>query len=136
MEKRITNNNIQHLNKNQIFVFGSNESGRHGAGAAKLAMNWGAEYGNPEGLQGKTYAIPTKNKTVDKTLTLEEIKIYVNRFIAYAKKNQHLHFFVTEIGCGLAGLSTDDVGPLFKNCEYINNISLPKRFWNIIKPCL
>ena len=45
---------------NTIFVFGSNPEGRHGAGSAKIAMNyWGAVYGQGEGLQGRSYALPT-----------------------------------------------------------------------------
>lgn len=49
---------------NQIFVFGSNPEGRHGAGSAKIAMKFGAEYGNGRGLQGQTYALVTKNLLV------------------------------------------------------------------------
>lgn len=30
---------IEELNPNQIFVFGSNTQGRHGAGTAKLCLN-------------------------------------------------------------------------------------------------
>ena len=57
---RITSENITKLEKDEVFVFGSNLSGIHGGGAAKLALKWGAEWGNPKGLQGNTYAIPTK----------------------------------------------------------------------------
>lgn len=48
-----------------IFVFGSNPEGRHGAGAAKIArLQFGAVYGKGEGLQGYSYAIPTKDLRV------------------------------------------------------------------------
>lgn len=48
-----------------IFVFGSNPEGRHGAGAAKVArIQFGAVYGKGEGLQGHSYAIPTKDLRV------------------------------------------------------------------------
>ncbi len=50
---------ITELKPNQIFVFGSNVDGLHYGGAAKQAMEFGAEFGNPVGLQGQTYAIPT-----------------------------------------------------------------------------
>lgn len=47
---------------NVVFVFGSNLEGRHGAGAALFAKNnFGAIYGQSEGLQGNSYAIPTKD---------------------------------------------------------------------------
>ena len=36
--------------------------GRHGLGAAKIArQQFGAVYGQGEGLQGNAYALPTKN---------------------------------------------------------------------------
>lgn len=56
-----TGETIKELKENQIFVFGSNPQGRHGAGAAKAAMSFGAKYGIGRGLQGQTYALITKN---------------------------------------------------------------------------
>ncbi len=127
---RISPNNIEKIFADEIFVFGSNESGVHGAGAARTALKWGAKIGVPEGIQGNTYAIPTKDKTVLKTLSLEEIKIYVDRFLEFAKKNTHLKFLVTEIGCGLAGYNPKDVAPLFDSAKSMNNVWLPERFWH------
>lgn len=131
-QDRITNDYITSLKKNEIFVFGSNESGIHGGGAAKLSIKWGAEYGNPEGIQGNTYAIPTKDKSIFRTLEIKEIKPYVDSFIEYAKNNEDKTFLVTEIGCGLAGLTPEQVAPLFKNVVHIENVNLPQKFWNII----
>ncbi len=54
---------ITALQDNQIFVFGSNPEGRHGAGAAKQALSFGARYGIGRGLSGKTYGLITKNLT-------------------------------------------------------------------------
>ena len=55
---------INHLKSNEIFVFGSNPEGRHGAGAAKIARNkFGAIYGFGRGLVGQSYALITKNLT-------------------------------------------------------------------------
>ena len=52
---------VEFLLQNEIFVFGSNTEGRHGAGAAKTAMGWGAEYGKNSGRQGQTcLAVSTK----------------------------------------------------------------------------
>ena len=117
---------ITELKSNQIFVFGSNESGIHGAGAAKQALEWGAVFRQGEGLQGATYAIPTKDRTVMRSLSIEEIRPYVERFLEFAKKNTQHEFLVTEIGCGLAGLHPKDVAPLFK--EVPSNVILPERF--------
>ena len=107
---------------NRIFVFGSNEAGIHGAGAALTAYHdYGAEWHHAEGLQGSSYAIPTKDKTVARTLNRFEIEPYVNRFIEFARAHPELYFFVTRIGCGLAGYTDAEMAPLFtgapENCE-------------------
>lgn len=52
---------INSLKLNEFFVFGSNPEGRHGAGAAKAAMSFGAQYGQGRGLSGNSYALITKN---------------------------------------------------------------------------
>lgn len=59
---------------NTIFVFGSNPEGRHGAGAAKVAREqFGAIYGQGEGLQGNAYALPTKDLRVTENRGLRSI---------------------------------------------------------------
>lgn len=126
---RTTPENITVLNENEIFVFGSNLSGRHGKGAAKTALGWGAKWGQSKGLQGRTYGIPTKGTNVRRTLTIREIKPFVDEFIEFAKNNENLIFLVTEIGCGLAGLKPKDVAPLFKDAVNVFNVHLPNRFW-------
>jgi hypothetical protein len=119
---------ITELKDNEIFVFGSNLSGRHGAGAAKQALGWGAKWGQASGLQGKTYGIPTKNHSITRTLTIDEIRPFVNTFIEFAKSRQDLKFLVTEIGCGLAGYHVKEIAPLFENAIGVTNIILPPRF--------
>lgn len=106
---------------NRIFVFGSNLDGIHGGGAARYAYKYcGAQWENGEGLQGTSYAIPTKKNTAI-SLRLEEVRIHVDRFIEFAWEHRELQFFVTRIGCGLAGFTDDDIAPMFKdappNCE-------------------
>jgi hypothetical protein len=98
-----------------IFVFGSNLAGRHGKGAAYTArMEHGAIYGQGVGLQGESYAIPTKDYKI-KTLPLEDIEGYVNEFLSFAASNLDKTFFVTAIGTGLAGYKIADIAPMFKN---------------------
>lgn len=126
------NNNITELKENQIFVFGSNLSGMHGGGAALTALNWGAKMGQGVGLQGRTYAIPTKSYHAINTLQLATIKEYVDIFIAFAKYHPELEFLVTEIGCGLAGLKVSEVAPLFKDALDQENIILPNRFFEYL----
>jgi hypothetical protein len=129
---KIASSNIFSLEDNQIFVFGSNLSGRHGLGAAKTAMKWGAKYGQAEGLQGQTYAIPTVNSLVTKKLSLHEIETYVNNFIEFAKDNPDKDFLVTQIGCGLAGYYPTEIAPFFKKAVGIKNIHLPIDFIQVL----
>lgn len=127
---RITPEIIQQLEENQIFVFGSNQAGRHGKGAAKTALGWGAKWGQAAGIQGRTYGIPTKNSSISKTLSVSEIKPYVDDFIEWGKHHSGNIFLVTEIGCGLAGYKPKDIAPLFESAIDISNIHLPARFWH------
>ena len=129
-ENRTAPENVSKLKVGEVFVFGSNKSGRHGKGAAKTALGWGAKWGQAEGLQGKTYGIPTKDSSIRRTLTIAEIKPYVDRFIEFAIQNPDLKFLVTEIGCGLAGLKPKEVAPLFQDAIEVENIHLPSRFWH------
>ena len=128
----ITEESITKLAENDVFVFGSNEGGRHGKGAAKTALKWGAKYGQAEGLQGRTYGIPTVNASISKSLSVDKIKTYVDRFLLFTKERQDLHFLVTEIGCGLAGLTPKQIAPLFKDALEMKNVSLPRKFIRVI----
>lgn len=108
----------------RIFVFGSNEAGIHGAGAARHALDvHNAIWGQGVGHQGASYAIPTKDVNIS-TLPLEVIEKYVLEFILYAEENQHLRFFVTRIGCGLAGYTDSQIAPMF--AESPLNVLLPE----------
>jgi hypothetical protein len=130
---RIAADEIATLGEGQIFVFGSNQSGRHGKGAAKQALGWGAVWGHAAGLQGRTYGIPTKNYSITRVLSIDEIKGYVDEFIEFAKKNPKLTFLVTMVGCGLAGYDPKDIAPLFKDAVNVTNVHLPNKFWRKIK---
>lgn len=130
---RITPENITELKPNQIFIFGSNLSGIHGAGAACLAMDkFGAEYGIGVGITGQCYAIPTKSHGIARSLTLGEIKPYVDDFINFAISTPDYDFLVTQIGCGLANFKPQQIAPLFKNALTIKNIYLPQIFINLL----
>lgn len=132
MKGRITEENITKLGNNEIFVFGSNTVGKHGKGAAKTALTWGAIWGQAEGLQGRTYGIPTKPRNMNEVLTVAQIKQYVDNFIEFASNAKELKFLVTEIGCGLSKYKPKDIAPLFAEAIWLENIHLPKRFWRTI----
>jgi len=133
ISERITPENISSLKENEVFCFGSNEAGKHGKGAAKTALKWGAEYGKGFGHYGQTVAIPTKDKYI-KTLELDKIQKYVNKVIEYAENdNSHsLIFLVTEIGTGLAGYTPEDIAPMFRDAINLHNIHLPQSFWKVL----
>lgn len=129
---RVTPFEIEDLEANEIFVFGSNEAGIHGAGAARLAYErFGARLGQGFGLIGQSFALPTKDWSVG-ILELNVIEFYVNRFEEHVKINQHLNFMITRIGCGLAGYDAEDIAPLFKNFIELENVYLPEDFIEII----
>lgn len=114
--------------KRKIFVFGSNLAGRHGAGAALAAFReHGAIYGQGFGLQGESYAIPTKDENI-RTLPLNKIQRYVESFLKFAELNPELQFEVTRVGCGLAGYEDADIAPMFSSAP--SNCILPAGWRN------
>ena len=120
-QQRFTPDRITELGENEIFVFGSNLSGMHGGGAALLAYRkFGAIWGQGVGLQGQSYGIPTMQGGVD------TIAPYVDEFIAFAKAHPELLFYVTKIGCGIAGFTEEEISPLFAQAHGIDNIILPR----------
>jgi hypothetical protein len=132
MVNRITPEKVMTLEENEIFVFGSNISGKHGKGAAKTALNkFGARWGQGAGIQGRSYGIPTKDRNLC-VLSVNEITYYIEKFIKFTKKNPQLIFLVTEIGCGLAKFSPKVIAPLFKDAISVENVHLPQRFWDVL----
>jgi hypothetical protein len=131
--RKVTSEEITELKENEVFVFGSNEAGRHGAGAAKLAKDkFGAIEGKGFGPQGQSWGIPTKNWDVSCRLPLPVIECYAVRFCEYAAMNPKQEFLVTQIGCGLAGYKPEDIAPFFAMAEKFGNIHLPQCFWDVI----
>ncbi len=126
-QPNIASSKIDVLEKDEIFVFGSNLAGHHKGGAARAAnMKFGAEWGVGVGLTGHAYAIPTMQGGV------ETIKPYVDEFIEFAKAHSELKFLVTRIGCGIAGFKDEQIAPLFQKALSVFNIYLPKEFYEII----
>ena len=119
---------ITKIESDEVFVFGSNLQGMHGGGAARIAYDrFGAVWGKGVGLQGRTYAIPTMHGGVP------EIKPYVDDFIEFAKNNTDKFFYVTRIGCGIAGFDDEDIAPLFRAALTLKNVSLPKSFADVLE---
>lgn len=122
---RVTPSNIVILKENEIFVFGSNNDGKHFGGAARVAAEkFGAIIGQGFGMQGQSFAIDTMSG-------INQIEFHVQLFIETAR-NSDLTFLVTEVGCGIAGYAPEEIAPLFKDAIAIENIHLPEKFWNIL----
>lgn len=118
---------ISELKPDEVFVFGSNLAGMHGGGAAHAAFRkFGAVWGQGIGLQGQSYAIPTMQGGV------ETIEPYVNEFIAFAKQHQERFFYVTRIGCGIAGFRDNEIAPLFAGALGLENVCLPETFVKVL----
>jgi hypothetical protein len=127
--QNVSPENITALQPGEIFVFGSNYSGRHGKGAALLAMRkFGAKPGQGVGLMGQSYGIATKDQRL-KTLSLMAISAQIGKFIKFAAENPQLRFLVTQIGCGLAGYKPWEIAPLFFAYDIPANVALPAAFW-------
>lgn len=123
---RIIPSVIYSLAPNEIFVFGSNALGMHHAGAARVAYNeFGAEWGNGEGLQGQSYSIPTMEGE-------HNTKLAIMRFTQYAREHPELKFLVTHVGCGIAGYTPEEIAPMFKDAAYLENVYLPISFWKVL----
>lgn len=124
---KFTPGRINTLRPNEVFVFGSNLKGMHGGGAARVARErFGARMGQGVGLQGQSYAIPTMQGGV------ETIRPYVDEFIDFARQHEELVFYVTRIGCGIAGFRDEEIAPLFAQAVGLDNVILPRSFFEII----
>lgn len=113
---------VKNYKDDMIFVFGSNLAGVHGSGAARDAIEkYGAVMGVGFGMRGKSFAIPTKDYQI-KTLPLKTIEQYVKKFITFARNNPEIKFYITPIGCGLAGYRREQIEPMFlkvpRNCYF------------------
>ncbi len=107
------------MTSQSIYVFGSNLSGRHGKGAALHARtHFGAVDGKGVGLQGSSYAIPTKDHAL-RAIPLDQIAHYVNQFIEFATEHPELTLQVSRVGCGLAGYSTNKWRRCSRGCRRI-----------------
>jgi hypothetical protein len=123
---RITPSRINSLLDDEIFVFGSNMQGMHAGGAARIAMaKFGAEWGNGEGLQGQCYALPTMEG-------VDSVKSAIERFTKYAEEHDEYIFYVTPVGCGIAGYQPEEVAHFFDKAAELDNVYLPISFWKVL----
>ena len=126
-EELVTPKFVATLGPDEVFVFGCRNSGRHFDGASAFALeHFGAVFGQREGMQGRSYAIPT----IGGSIRLKDIEASVARFTQYAAEHPELHFLVTPVGCGGGGWTPRQIAPLFRKASLLRNVSLPAAFWD------
>lgn len=131
-QKRTTPLFVQTLERDQVFVFGSNLRGIHRIGAALVArVNFGYPAYHGEGYARHCYAIPTCS-VPGKPLRFTEIQTHVERFLSYATQHPELCFLVTPVGCGFAGYTAERIAPLFARAAAMQNVCLPEKFWRVL----
>lgn len=136
MRADFTPERIEELSSGEIFVFGSNLNGNHYGGAARIAYErFGAEWGVSEGLSGSTYAIPTLDKEMQPVSETDLFNSF-RSFIAVIKQHPDLTFYLTKIGCGIAGWNVESVRKLLWKAIYEesgnkipNNLVMPYEFY-------
>ena len=117
---------IKALPEDTVFVFGSNLAGEHSDGAARVAHQYfGAVKGVGRGWAGQSYAIPTLNEHIQQ-MPLSQIEHYVEDFKVYTRNHPKMKYFVTALGCGIAGYKVSDIAPFFKGIS--KNVILPESF--------
>jgi hypothetical protein len=109
---------ITKLEPHQIFVFGSNTQGRHGAGTALDAVTrFGAINGQARGLQGQSYAIVTKDLTHLKQPSIEKDEIIrqIYMLYSYARMTPSKEFVIAYSGTGknLNGYTPKQMADMF-----------------------
>lgn len=115
----------------RVFVFGSNLRGIHGGGAARYALDkLGAEWSVGNGPMGRCYALPTCAGP-GVPLSLRAVKFYVDLFLEHARMNPATRFFVSEVGCGLAGFSPEEIAPMFRDVP--ENCDLPPTWKGVLR---
>ena len=138
--KRYTPEIIEELKPDEIFVFGSNMNGAHMGGAALVAYeSFEATWGESEGLTGRSYAIPTLDENMEK-VSEGDLEASIDKFIDFVLNNQQLTFYLTKIGCGIAGWDIEDVKRIFwkviedykpdPECSLPANLIIPKEFYD------
>lgn len=141
---------ITSLQSNQIFVFGSNPEGRHGAGAAKDAKDlFGAKYGQGRGMQGQSYALVTKNlkpgfvepstgitykEAGEKSVSKEQIIENIKELYSVAKENTSKEFLIPDYSkSNLNGYTGQEMADMFNAAGPIpSNIVFNENFDKLI----
>ncbi|MDN5490855.1 MAG: hypothetical protein L0G57_10955 [Acinetobacter sp.] len=125
---------IKTLPEDTVFVFGSNMAGTHQGGAAKTAhLHFGATKGVGRGWAGQSFAIPTMNEHLQQ-MPLSQIQHYIDDFKIYTKNHPKMKYFITSVGCGVAGYKVEEIAPMFKGIS--RNVIFPASFRPFVEKTL
>lgn len=125
-------NIVTALPEDTVFVFGSNMAGQHTHGAARIAQQYfGAMKNVGRGWAGQSFAIPTLNEHLQR-VPLSQIEHYIDDFKIYVKHHPKIKYFITALGCGIAGYKVSEIAPLFKGIH--DNVILPESFKPYTEP--
>lgn len=125
---------VKNLPEDTVFVFGSNMAGNHAGGAARTALqHFGAVQGVGRGWAGQSYAIPTMNEHLQQ-MPLSQIQHYIDDFKIYTKNHPKMTYFITSVGCGIAGYKTEEIAPMFKGISH--NVIFPISFRPFVERAL
>ena len=125
---------VKSLPENTVFVFGSNLAGQHAGGAARTAYeHFGAVMGVGRGWAGQSYAIPTTNEHLQQ-MPLSQIQHYIDDFKIYTKNHPKIKYFITSVGCGIAGYKVEEIAPMFKGISH--NVIFPQSFRPFVEKAL
>jgi hypothetical protein len=153
---------ITKLEHNQVFVFGSNLSGFHGAGSAGFASfgvagnHWrefdydkkpngwrgkwnvkGVAEGFQKGTEGSSYAIPTVTKAgVKRSRSPEDIQESIRKFYVFALQWPTLEFYVAqENKMGLNGYTPEEMAKMWGWIKIPDNVYFEEGFAILINLC-
>jgi len=149
--RKTYNGLITKLEPNQVFCYGSNPEGRHGAGAASVAIKYyGAISGIGRGHMGQSYGLVTKNLTPNYTEVLSDItykkagersvskvQIIINiiELYLYASKHSELEFFIgytVSNTPNLNGYTTEEMAEMFSIPPIPDNIVFNDEFYDLV----
>jgi len=153
---------IDHLDTHQVFVFGSNPGGFHGAGSAGFASfgvvgnqwrrfdyhkkpwgwkgKWnikGCGEGLQEGTDGKSYALPTVTRAgAKRSFSPDMIKASIRRLYDCATEHPEWDFLIAYTGEGrklLNGYSLEEMADFFAVFDIPENIVFEEVFSKLVE---
>jgi len=150
MKNRTYTGLITSLLENEVFVFGSNPEGIHGAGAAKVAATkYYAIMGTGRGHMGQSYGLVTKNLSPNyyekesgityqmagvRSVSKTQIMVNIIELYLYAVKHPELDFLIAyTLAPNLNGYTSEEMAEMFSILPIPDNIIFNDEFSKLLK---